>query len=39
MAATRMIRVRWIKAGRPLDLDAADAVITYSGSPVTVKMR
>jgi alpha-D-xyloside xylohydrolase len=39
MAATRAIRVRWIKPGRALDFDAADRTITYSGVPVTVRMR
>ncbi len=39
MAGKRTIRVRWVRAGRPLDLDAADTTITYSGTPVTVRMH
>ena len=39
MAATRIIRVRWVKPGRPLDLDAADQTVTYTGAPLTLRMR
>jgi len=39
MAATRAIRVRWIRPGRPLDLDAADQTVTYSGAPIRLRMR
>jgi len=36
MAGKRTIRIRWIRPGRALSLDAADQVITYSGNHVTV---
>jgi alpha-D-xyloside xylohydrolase len=39
MAATRPIRVRWITPGRALNLDAADATVTYSGAAISVRMR
>jgi alpha-D-xyloside xylohydrolase len=39
MAGTRTIRVRWITPGRPLDLDAADLTVTYSGAPMQLRMR
>jgi alpha-D-xyloside xylohydrolase len=39
MAGKRTIRVRWIRPGRPLNLDAADATVTYSGSPMRIRMR
>jgi alpha-D-xyloside xylohydrolase len=39
MARSRTIRVRWITPGRPLDLDSADETLTYTGAPVTVRMR
>ena len=39
MAATRTIRVRWVKPDRTLDLDAADETLTYTGASVTLKMR
>jgi alpha-D-xyloside xylohydrolase len=39
MAATRTIRLRWIRPGRALDLDAADTTATYTGTPLTVAMR
>jgi alpha-D-xyloside xylohydrolase len=39
MAGKRTIKVRWITAGRPLNLDSADTTVSYSGAPVTVRMR
>jgi alpha-D-xyloside xylohydrolase len=39
MAGRRIIKVRWIRVGRQLSLDAADATVTYNGAPVTVRMR
>jgi len=39
MAATRLIRIRWVTPGRPLDLNQADTTITYSGKPVVVRMH
>jgi len=39
MATTRTIRIRWITPGRPLDLDAADRTVTYTGAPLTIRMR
>jgi alpha-D-xyloside xylohydrolase len=39
MSGKRPIRIRWIRPGRPLDLEAADEVVTYAGAPVTVRMR
>jgi alpha-D-xyloside xylohydrolase len=39
MARTREIRIRWIKPGKPLDFDQADRTLTYSGAPLTVRMR
>ena len=39
MAGTRTIRIRWVRPGRPLDLDAADLTVTYAGAPMTVRMR
>jgi alpha-D-xyloside xylohydrolase len=42
MAGRRVIRIRWMRAGAPraLAFDAkADATITYSGTPVTVRMH
>ena len=36
MAGKRTIRIRWIRPGRPLNLDAADQVITYSGNHITI---
>jgi alpha-D-xyloside xylohydrolase len=39
MAASRAIRIRWVTPERPLDLDAADATVTYSGAPLTVRMH
>ena len=39
MAATRLIRIRWVTPGRPLDLNQADTTITYSGKPVVVSMH
>ena len=38
MAGTRPIRVRWITPGRRLNLDAADVMLTYSGTPLVVRM-
>ena len=37
MAGTRTVKIRWIRPGRALDLDAADATVTYTGAPVTVR--
>ena len=39
MAKTRTISVRWIKPGRALDLDSADQTLTYTGAPLTVRLR
>jgi alpha-D-xyloside xylohydrolase len=39
MAGTRTIRIRWITPGRALNLDAADRTLTYTGAPVSVRMR
>jgi alpha-D-xyloside xylohydrolase len=39
MAGKRTIKVRWIRPGRPLNLDAADATVAYNGTPMTVRMR
>jgi alpha-D-xyloside xylohydrolase len=42
MAGKRVIRIRWTRAGaaRALAFDAkADATVTYTGAPVTVRMR
>jgi hypothetical protein len=42
MAGRRVIRIRWMRPGAPsaLALDAkADATVTYSGGPLTVRMR
>ncbi|MFL6759424.1 TIM-barrel domain-containing protein [Sphingomonas sp.] len=39
MAGTRVIKVRWVRPGTPLNLDASDATITYTGAPITVRMR
>jgi alpha-D-xyloside xylohydrolase len=39
MAGKRTIRIRWIRPGRPLSLDAADTTITYNGAPAAVRMR
>ena len=42
MPGTRTINVRWTKPGvaRPLAFDAkADATITYTGRPLTLRMR
>lgn len=36
MAAARTLRIAWITPGRPLDLDAADQVVTYTGTPLRV---
>ena len=38
MARTRTIKVRWIRPGRPLDLDASDASVSYNGARITVPM-
>ena len=38
MAATRAMRVHWIRPGRALDLDAADETVTYTGAPLVVRM-
>ncbi|HJP68982.1 MAG TPA: TIM-barrel domain-containing protein, partial [Sphingomicrobium sp.] len=38
MAASRSLRIRWITPGRPLDLDAADETVAYSGAPLTLRM-
>jgi len=39
MPATRTFRIRWNTPARPrpLDLDAADASVAYTGAPLTVK--
>ncbi|WP_380779037.1 TIM-barrel domain-containing protein [Sphingomonas sp. R86520] len=38
MPASRTVRVKWMTAGRPLDLDGAgDATVTYRGAAVEVK--
>ncbi|MGZ2411071.1 alpha-D-xyloside xylohydrolase [Sphingomonas sp. F9_3S_D5_B_2] len=37
MAGQRTIRVRWIRPGRPLDLDSADETITYTGAPISFR--
>jgi hypothetical protein len=42
MAGTRVITVRWMKPGvaRALAFDAkSDATVTYTGAPITVRMR
>jgi alpha-D-xyloside xylohydrolase len=39
MAGTRAIKVRLIRPGTPLNLDAADATISYTGAPMTVRMH
>jgi hypothetical protein len=42
MADTRVINVRWMKpgVGRALAFDAKpDVTVTYSGAPLTVRMR
>ncbi|MBV9528698.1 TIM-barrel domain-containing protein [Sphingomonas sp.] len=39
MAGRRTIKVRWVKPGRPLKLDASDATVTYTGAPLTVRAR
>jgi alpha-D-xyloside xylohydrolase len=42
MAGQRVINIRWLKPASPrtLDLDGkADLTVTYSGTPVTVRMR
>ena len=42
MAGRRVINVRWMRPGTPraLAFDAkADASITYTGKPLTVRMR
>ena len=39
MAGKRTILVHWITPGRPLNLDVADKTLTYTGSPLTVRMR
>jgi hypothetical protein len=42
MAGKRVIKLRWMKPGAPraLAFDAkADATVTYTGAPVTVRMR
>ncbi len=42
MAGKRVIHVRWMRPGAPrvLALDAkADTTVTYTGAPVTVRMR
>ena len=39
MAGKRTIRIRWIKAGAPLNLDRADKTVTYFGAPIAVRMR
>ncbi len=37
MPVTRLLRIRWMIPGRPLDLDAkADREITYTGQAVTL---
>jgi len=37
MMAKRTIRIRWIRPGRLLDLDAADQVVTYRGAHITIR--
>ena len=42
MPASRVINIRWMKprTARPLAFDAKpDATVTYSGAPLTVRMR
>jgi alpha-D-xyloside xylohydrolase len=39
MAGKRVIKIRWIRPGRPLNLDAADTTVTYRGAPLVVRMR
>jgi alpha-D-xyloside xylohydrolase len=39
LAGTRAIKVRWIRPGTPLNLDASDATMTYTGAPMTVRMQ
>ncbi len=39
MAGKRIIKIRWIKAGRRLNVDGADRMVTYSGEPLTILMR
>ena len=39
MTAARTIRVRWIKPGRPLDLESADMTVAYTGAPIKLRMR
>ena len=39
MGGRRTIRVRWITPGRPLDLDASDAALTYTGAQLSLRMR
>src|SRR3954447_8991996 len=39
MAGKRDIRIRWITPGRPLNFDAADQTIVYTGTPLSVRMR
>jgi alpha-D-xyloside xylohydrolase len=39
MAGKRTIKVRWVRPGRPLNLEATDKTVAYSGTPVTVRLR
>ena len=40
MPATRIIRVRWVSAGKPVsDDNRYDAQVTYTGAAVSVKRR
>ena len=37
MAGRRTIKVRWMKPGRPLDLEGADRTIIYTGAAVALR--
>ncbi len=39
MAGNREIRIRWIKPAQPLNFEGADRTVTYSGTPLAVRMR
>ena len=39
MAGKRVIKLRWVRPGRPLSFDVADRSLIYGGAPVRVRMR
>jgi len=39
MGGKRVIKLRWVRPGRPLSFDVADRSLIYGGAPVRVRMR